>query len=83
MDPAVRPGVLVPALADDGPAVQVVLKEDEEQPEHDHECGGLVVELEERIVYRELVTFEPFEKVTDDGEPVDDRGSHDGGGGGV
>jgi len=83
VDPAVRPGVLVPALADDGPPVQVVLQEDEEQPEHDHECGGLVVELEERIVYRELITFEPFEKVTDDGESVDDRGSHGGGGGDV
>merc|ERR1719422_979843 len=46
-----------------------------------------MVELEERIVYSELVTFEPFEKVTDDGQPVDDRGSHGGGvcggGGGV
>merc|ERR1719513_368024 len=41
-----------------------------------------MVELEERIVYSELVTFEPFEKVTDDGQPVDDRGSHGGGGGG-
>merc|ERR1719317_618188 len=34
-----------------------------------------MVKLEERIVYSELVTFEPFEKVTDDGQPVDDRGS--------
>merc|ERR1719320_353148 len=42
-----------------------------------------MMQLEERIVYSELVTFEPFEKVTDDGQPVDDRGSHDGGGGGV
>merc|ERR1719317_1438147 len=42
-----------------------------------------MVELEERIVYSELVTFEPFEKVTDDGQPVDDRGSHGGVGGGV
>merc|ERR1719206_1660678 len=47
-----------------------------------------MVKLEERIVYSELVTFEPFEKVTDDGQPVDDRGSHGGvggvgGGGGV
>ena len=41
----------------------------------------LMVKLEERIVYSELVTFEPFEKVTDDGQLVDDRGSHDGGGG--
>merc|ERR1719513_71136 len=41
-----------------------------------------MVKLEERIVYSELVTFEPFEKVTDDGQPVDDRGSHGGGGGG-
>merc|ERR1719513_119188 len=38
-----------------------------------------MMELEERIVYSELVTFEPFEKVTDDGQPVDDRGSHGGG----
>ena len=42
----------------------------------------LMVKLEERIVYSELVTFEPFEKVTDDGQPVDDRGSHGGVGGG-
>ena len=41
MDPAVGLGILIPALADDGPPVQVVLQEDEEQPEHDHECGGL------------------------------------------
>ena len=81
MDPAVGLGILVPALADDGPPVQVVLQEYEEQPEHDHECGSLMVEPEERIVYSELVTFEPFEKVTDDGQLVDDRGSHDGGGG--
>merc|ERR1712013_773199 len=40
-----------------------------------------MVKLEGRIVYSELVTFEPFEKVTDDGQPVDDRGSHGGGGG--
>merc|ERR1719317_702817 len=41
-----------------------------------------MMELEERIVYSELVTFEPFEKVTDDGQPVDDRRSHGGVGGG-
>ena len=35
------PGVLVPALADDGSTVQVVLQEDEQQPEHDHERRGL------------------------------------------
>merc|ERR1719206_624896 len=40
-----------------------------------------MMELEERIVYSELVTFEPFKKVTDDGQPVDDRGSHGGRGG--
>jgi len=49
VDPAVRPGILVPALADDGPPVQVVLQEDEQQPEHDHECGGLENGCENRL----------------------------------
>ena len=35
------PGVLIPSLADNGPTVQVVLQEDEQQPEHNDEGGGL------------------------------------------
>ena len=38
----------------------------------------LVVEFEQGIVYCEFIALEPFEKVADNGKPVDDRRSHGG-----
>jgi len=38
VDPAVRSGILVPALADDSSPIQVVFQENEQKSEHDHEC---------------------------------------------
>lgn len=76
VDPAVRSGVLVPALADDGSTVQVVLQEDEQQPEHDHERRGLVMQPEEGVVYGEFVALEPFQQVTDNGQSIYHRRRH-------
>jgi len=60
VDPAVGPSILISSLADDGSSVQMILQENKEQAEHDDEGGCLVMELEERIVYCQLVTLEPF-----------------------
>merc|ERR1719220_1585355 len=37
VDPAVRPGILVPPLADNGSSIKMVFQEDEQQPKHDDE----------------------------------------------
>jgi len=78
VDPAVGPCILVTTLANDSSPVQMVFQENEQKPKHDHKCGGLVVELEQGIVYCEFIALEPFEKVADNGKSVDDRRSHGG-----
>ena len=59
-------------LAHNGSAIKMILQEDEEQTEHDHERGGLVMEPEERVVYGELVPLEPLQQVADDRQSVGD-----------
>jgi len=72
VNPAVRTGVLISSLAHNGSAIKMILQEDEEQTEHDHERGGLVMEPEERVVYGELVPLEPLQQVADDRQSVGD-----------
>jgi len=79
VDPAVGLGIMVSALADNGSSVKMILQEDEQQSKHNNEGGGLVVKLEQGIVYGEIVSFEPFEQVADKRQSVDDCWSwHDG-----
>jgi len=71
VDPAVGPCIIVATLADNGSSIQMIFQENEEQSKHHNERGCLVVKFEQRIVYREFVTLEPFEKAADKGQPVD------------
>jgi len=61
MDPAVRPCILVPSLTHDCSPIQMILQKDEEQTEHYYKGGSLVMKFEQRIVYDEIVSFEPLE----------------------
>lgn len=72
MNPAVGLGIMVSSLADNGSSVKMILQKNKQESKHNNEGGGLVVKLEQGIVYGELVSFEPFEQVADKRQSVDD-----------
>jgi len=72
VNPAVGPGIIISSLANDRPSVKMIFQENKQQAKHNNEGCGLMMKFEQRIVYCEFVTLEPFEKAADKGQPVDD-----------
>lgn len=81
VDPAVGPGIIISSLANDRSSIKMIFQENKQQPKHNNEGCGLMMELEQRIVYCKFVTLEPFEKAADKWQPVDNRGGRHAGSG--
>jgi len=63
MDPAVRFGIVVSIPAVDGSSIDVILKEDEHEAEHEDGSCVLVMHPEQEVVNLVFVTSEPLQEV--------------------
>jgi len=74
VDPAVRSGIVVRAVAVDGSPIEMVLQEHEHEPEHEDGCGEAMVDTEQEVVDLELLATEPLEEVLEYGQLPEGHG---------